>query len=80
MRELAALGMDVDTATPRERFGGFVSVRTPDAGRLQEGLASRGVLTDSRGESLRFGVAPYLTDDQLRSAVAELGAVAKGAG
>ncbi|WP_424982811.1 kynureninase [Labedaea rhizosphaerae] len=72
--EIAALGLDV--ATDRANFGGFVSVRTPDAGRFQEALAQRGVLTDARGPHLRFGVAPYLTDDQLRSAVAELASIA----
>jgi kynureninase len=72
--ELAARGLDVDT--DREHFGGFVSVRSPSAGRWQEALVERGVLTDARGEHLRFGVAPYLTDDQLRAAVAELASIA----
>jgi kynureninase len=36
-------------------------------------LARRGVLTDSRGDVLRLGPAPYLSDDQLDAAVAALG-------
>jgi kynureninase len=34
------------------------------------------VLTDSRGEILRLGPAPYLTDAQLMGAVSVLGEVA----
>ncbi|MFI7047586.1 aminotransferase class V-fold PLP-dependent enzyme [Streptosporangium sandarakinum] len=54
-------------------FGGFLSLRSPYAGRLQAGLAERGVLTDSRGEYLRLGPAPYLSDAQLAAAVDALG-------
>ncbi|OLR91756.1 kynureninase/PvdN C-terminal domain-containing protein [Actinokineospora bangkokensis] len=58
---------------PREAFGGFLSLRSPRAARLHEALARAGVSTDSRGQHLRFGPAPYLRDDQLRAAVAALG-------
>jgi kynureninase len=34
------------------------------------------VASDSRGRYLRLGPAPYLSDDQLREAVARLGSVA----
>jgi len=64
-----------DRSAPREAFGGFLSLRGPAAGRLQRKLAERGVLTDSRGEYLRFGPAPYLSDEQLDEAVATLGEV-----
>nr|WP_232328077.1 kynureninase [Kibdelosporangium sp. MJ126-NF4] len=57
---------------PLENFGGFLALRTPDAQRLRAQLAERGVLTDSRGEYLRFGPAPYLTADQLESAMGTL--------
>ncbi|SHG61403.1 kynureninase/PvdN C-terminal domain-containing protein [Streptoalloteichus hindustanus] len=62
-----------DRDTPRERFGGFLALRSPRAGALREALAERGVLTDSRGEYLRFGPAPYLSDAQLAAAVEALG-------
>ncbi|MCT9933216.1 kynureninase [Planotetraspora sp. A-T 1434] len=55
-------------------FGGFLALRTPYAGRLRDGLAARGVLADSRGDYLRVGPAPYLSDAQLVSAVDALGA------
>ena len=31
------------------------------------------MLTDSRGKYLRFGPAPYLSDEQLEKAIATLG-------
>ncbi|GLZ42964.1 kynureninase [Actinokineospora sp. NBRC 105648] len=66
-----------DRSAPREAFGGFLSLRSPRAGEFQRALAGRGVLTDSRGEYLRFGPAPYLRDDQLAAAIAALGEVAR---
>jgi kynureninase len=64
-----------DRTTPRAAFGGFLALRSPHAGRLQKALRERGVSTDSRGDYLRLGPAPYLTDAQLESAVAALGEV-----
>jgi kynureninase len=54
---------------PRDQFGGFLSLRTPHAHDLQTRLAEKGVRTDSRGEHLRLGPAPYLSDDQLKTAM-----------
>jgi kynureninase len=65
---------DRDTASTG--FGGFLSLRCGDAAGLQAALSERGVRTDSRGEFLRFGPAPYLTDAQLESAMGHLGEVA----
>ena len=48
-----------------EHIGGFLSVRTGNAGALHDALAARGVLTDFRANLLRFGPAPYVTDGQL---------------
>jgi selenocysteine lyase/cysteine desulfurase len=64
-----------DRVTPADGFGGFLALTSPDAGRLQEALHGRGVRADSRGTSLRFGPAPYLTDTQLESAISALGDV-----
>ena len=61
-----------DRETPAEGFAGFLALRSPRAAELQAALATRGVSTDARGDHLRFGPAPYLSDDQLRAAVAEL--------
>jgi kynureninase len=66
-----------DRMTPLDCFGGFLALRSPRAGDLQRELAARGVLTDTRGHTLRLGPAPYLADGQLEEAVTVLGAVAE---
>ncbi len=53
---------------PEERRGGFLAIRAPRAMELAHGLALRGVHADARGDVLRLGPAPYLTDRQLRAA------------
>ncbi|GII67495.1 kynureninase [Sphaerisporangium krabiense] len=63
-----------DRSGAPEDFGGFLSLRTPHADRLQAGLAARGVRTDARAGRLRLGPAPYLSDAQLLSAVEALDA------
>jgi kynureninase len=62
-----------DRSIPLERIGGFLALRSPRAGTLSDRLRERGVLTDFRGEILRLGPAPYLSDAQLEQAMAELG-------
>jgi kynureninase len=54
------------------QLAGFLALNTPHAADLQRALALRGVHTDSRANVLRLGPAPYLSDDQLRRAVAAL--------
>jgi selenocysteine lyase/cysteine desulfurase len=67
-----------DRETPLDRIGGFLSLKCADAGALQAALAERGVRTDSRGPYLRFGPAPYLSDEQLDSALRVLDEVVRG--
>ncbi|PRX49499.1 selenocysteine lyase/cysteine desulfurase [Prauserella shujinwangii] len=64
-----------DRDTPRSGYGGFLAVRCRDAAGVCAALAERGVHTDSRGDYLRFGPAPYLSDTQLDEAMAALGDV-----
>jgi kynureninase len=64
-----------DRSAPREAFGGFLALTAPKAGEIRNKLAERGVLTDSRGDKLRFGPAPYLSDAQLETAIATLGEI-----
>jgi kynureninase len=66
-----------DRLTPLERFGGFLALRAPRAAELQRALAACGMLTDTRGEWLRLGPAPYLSDAQLEEAVELLGGVVR---
>jgi kynureninase len=73
-----ALGIDDavvtrDRALDLDRVGGFLALRSPHAGELQRALSERGALTDSRGSWLRLGPAPYLSDEQLETAIALLG-------
>jgi len=86
LRELNLLqtGMLIDgfdgyeVLTPREesRRGGFVAVRLDDASGLCTRLRERGIFTDSRGDILRFGPAPYVTEDELGQAIAALREIA----
>lgn len=64
-------------SVPLEEVGGFLALESPRADDLCRGLARAGVATDSRGRWLRFGPAPYLSDRQLRDAMAALGQVAR---
>jgi kynureninase len=62
-------------SVPLEATGGFLALRAPRAGDLSRALHQRGVWTDFRGELLRLGPAPYLSDRQLEDAVRALGEV-----
>jgi kynureninase len=81
-REFDALDVDprvIDRdrrAAPLASIGGFLALRAPRAGEISRKLRERSVWTDYRGELLRLGPAPYVSDDQLRSALAALREVA----
>jgi kynureninase len=66
-----------DRDCPLVEIGGFLALRTPRAAALVRELRARGVWTDARGDVLRLGPAPYLSDRQLRDAVGLLGEVAR---
>ena len=66
-----------DRATPLEHIAGFLALRAPRAAELSFRLRERGVRIDHRGEVLRLGPAPYLSDGQLESAIAALGEVTR---
>lgn len=58
-----------------DQVGGFLVLESAQAGEFSRRLSERGVLTDSRGNRLRLGPAPYLCDRQLRDAIGILGEV-----
>lgn len=58
-----------DRSIPIERIGGFLVLHTPDAKGICGALRERGVYTDFRGDALRLGPAPYLSDRQLLDAL-----------
>jgi kynureninase len=64
-----------DRACPLDDVGGFLALRSPIATALVRSLHARGVWTDARGEVLRLGPAPYLSDRQLRDAMGLVGQV-----
>ncbi len=77
--------LDVDPAiarvepVPPERRAGFVAVRMPGAIDAARALRTRGVFVDARGDILRLGPAPYVSDEQIAAAAAALReAVASG--
>ena len=65
-----------DRETPLSAFGGFLAVESARAEELSRRLLDAGVVTDSRGRYLRFGPAPYLSDEQLEAAIEHLGRIA----
>lgn len=67
--------IDRDRSAPLSETGGFLALRSPRAGPLTAALHARGVVVDARGEVLRFGPAPYLSDSQLRDAINALGEI-----
>lgn len=64
---LDAAGLGDRVAAPRDpaRRGGFVAVRAEHAEEKTRALRAKGVFVDSRGDLLRIGPAPYVTDDEL---------------
>jgi selenocysteine lyase/cysteine desulfurase len=66
-----------DRDCPLGEIGGFLALRSPVATSLARSLHDRGVWTDARGEVLRLGPAPYLSDRQLQDAIGVLGEVVR---
>ena len=52
--------------------GHFLAFETPEAGRLCERLSAAGIVTDVRGDRLRFGFACYHTHEDIDGAVAAI--------
>ena len=64
-----------DRETPLERLGGFLALRSPHAAQIWQSLMDEEVFTDQRGDILRLGPAPYLSDRQLGKAMEHLGRI-----
>jgi kynureninase len=73
------LALDVNPAVaslvdvPANRRAGFLAVRTSRAVELVRALRAHDVFADARGDILRLGPAPYLSDDQLVAGIERLG-------
>ena len=62
-----------DRETPLGGIAGFLALRSPRAAELCAALRARDVHADARGDRLRLGPAPYVTDAQLDTALEALG-------
>jgi len=68
-----------DRNVPLDQLGGFLALEAPAAGALSAALHREGVFTDFRGNMLRLGPAPYLSDRQLTDAMTIIGKLVRGA-
>lgn len=57
---------------PVNNIGGFLALRSPFARTIRAKLMEKDVFTDARGDILRFGVAPYITSQQIKQAMEQL--------
>lgn len=64
-----------DRTVPLSRRGGFLALESPLAAEICRKLRARGVYVDFRGNTLRMGPAPYVTDAQLDEAAGGLAEV-----
>ena len=62
-------GLELAPEVPVTALGGFVSFGAADAAQLQQRLRRGNISTDHRGDRLRLGPAPYVTEPQLRLAI-----------
>ncbi len=75
LTRLSEVAADLPIVSPQSEAlrGAFVTVRHAQAGELVKRLRERNVWVDSRGELLRLGPAPYLTDEEIDRGVDILG-------
>lgn len=57
---------------PLTSNGGFLSLKSPYAQKIQKELMSKKIYTDARGEYLRLGPAPYISSEQIEQVMDEL--------
>jgi kynureninase len=78
LHQTSLLAQRLGLPDDREQFGGFVALRTPHAAAWSDALAAQRIYTDVRGDVLRLGPAPYVSDDQLHHAMDALAAMMPG--
>lgn len=66
-----------DQDVPLSAIAGFLTLWSDHAGEISRRLKEHGVWTDHRGNALRLGPAPYLSDAQLHEAMDRLAVVCK---
>ncbi|AKU91714.1 hypothetical protein [Vulgatibacter incomptus] len=70
-------GLEVVSSRDPERRGGFVALRCAFPQELVGALREAGVFVDARGEIVRLGPAPYLSDAELDEGVAKVAEAAR---
>jgi kynureninase len=77
LRELNQHQIEILSGSTRnDAIGGFLALPVGRAAKIQQALRKRNVWTDYRGDTLRLGPAPYVSDAQLREAATALRASA----
>ncbi len=66
-----------DTTVSPENIAGFLVLYSESAGLISEKLKEKNVWTDYRGNVLRFGPAPYISDEQIIESMKILGQIVK---
>jgi kynureninase len=66
--EALASALGIETEVALHETGGFLALHTRDTPRVHEALKASDVWTDYRGDMLRLGPAPYVTEEQLDQA------------
>jgi kynureninase len=70
--ELLAKAAEFDPSGPQGASGGFLAIPVSRAAGIQVALRQQNIWTDYRGDTLRLGPAPYISDAQLTNAATEL--------
>ena len=69
LRQTTLIAQRLGRDESREPFGGFVALTTPRAAELRDALRASDIRTDVRGDVLRLGPAPYVSDAQIHHAL-----------
>ena len=78
LRELSQHQLEILSGQTRnDAIGGFLAVRATRAATIQKALRKQNIWTDYRGDTLRLGPAPYVSDEQLSEAAETLDALLK---
>jgi kynureninase len=67
----------IDKSVSGDKIAAFLAFKSERAGEIHEKLKSACVLTDFRADNLRFGPAPYHSDNQLKESINILAEIVK---
>lgn len=72
------LGLAIASPLDAHQRGGFLAIETDRAGQFVTDLRRQGIFVDARGTKLRLGPAPYVTDDEIDTAIEHVGRLVRG--